>query len=139
MSNSSKLNPVPVLGKIGDAHLEDIPALSECNPGLLPSEYNVIIAPGKLREKIGSIFLPDQEKERMEMALQVGRIIAVSPIAFNYDTWPSEDAKPKVGQLVWFARFAGGLFEGPDGREYRIVKDKDIGAIILEQPAPAAV
>lgn len=137
--STTKSASLPNLGRIGDAHLDRVPPLADCNPGLQPTEYNVVIAPAQMVEKIGSILLPDSEKERMGMALQVGRIVALSPIAFNYDSWPSDDAKPRVGQLVWFARFAGGLFEGIDGREYRIVKDKDIGAIITESNAsPAA-
>lgn len=136
---SSAKTSVPNLGRIGDAHFDRVPQLADCNPGLQPTEYNCIIAPAQMVERIGSILLPDSEKERMGMALQVGRIVSLSPIAFNYDHWPSQDAKPKAGQLVWFAKFAGGLFEGADGKEYRIVKDKDIGAIIQEQPAPEAV
>jgi chaperonin GroES len=135
---SSTKNSLPNLGKIGDAHLDRVPALSDCNPGLQPTEYNVIIAPAQMVEKIGSILLPDSERERLGMALQVGRIVAVSPVAFNYERWPSEDDKPQVGQLAWFARFAGGIFEGVDGKEYRIVKDKDIGAIIIEQKGSSA-
>lgn len=136
---STAKTSLPNLGKIGDAHLSLVPALADCNPGLQPTEYNVIIAPATMPEKIGSLFLPETEKERLGMALQVGRIVAVSPVAFNYERWPDPKDKPQVGQLAWFARFAGGLFEGVDGKEYRIVKDKDIGAIITEpNGSPAA-
>lgn len=135
---STAKNSLPNLGKIGDAHLNRVPALEECNPGLQPTEYNVIIAPAQMVEKIGSILLPDSERERLGMALQVGRIVAVSPVAFNYEVWPDASDKPQVGQLAWFARFAGGIFEGVDGKEYRIVKDKDIGAIITEPNGSSA-
>jgi co-chaperonin GroES (HSP10) len=67
--------------------------------------------------------------------MQVGRIIAQSPLAYSYEKWPDETLKPQAGQLVWFARYAGAPFEGLDGREYRIVKDKDIGAVIAEPGA----
>ena len=36
--------------------------------------------------------------------------------------WPDPALKPQVGNLVWFARYAGAVFEGVDGREYRILK-----------------
>src|SRR6185503_7468 len=63
---------------------------------------------------------------------QVGRIIDQSPLAYDYAVWPDPALKPPVGNLVWFARYAGAVFEGVDGREYRILKDKDIGAVIEE-------
>ena len=63
--------------------------------------------------------------------MQVGRIVAMSPLAFNYEReWPA-DARPKVGDIVWFARYAGALIECAfDGQAYRMVKDKDVAAII---------
>ncbi len=132
MSNSTPAREVLNLGKIGEARLDLIPALSDCSPGIDPIEYNVVIAPAKTAEKIGSLFIPEDVQESSSLAMQVGRIIAMSPIAFNYDTWPKDAEPPKVGQLVWFARYAGAMFEGMDGQQYRIVKDKDIGAVVRE-------
>ena len=128
----STINGVLNLGKIGEARLDLIPALDECRPGMKPTEYNVIIAPARAADKSGSILKPDEYRESEEMAMQVGRIIAMSPLAFNYDQWKDfEDAKPKVGDIVWFARYAGALIEAAfDGQAYRMVKDKDVAAII---------
>ena len=120
-------------GRIGDAHLALVPMVDGCYLGITPIEYNVIVAPAKAPEKVGRLGLilaADDTKESMELAAQVGRIIAVSPHAFNYERWPEDQPRPQVGDLVWFARYAGGLMEGVDGEEYRIIKDKDIGAVI---------
>lgn len=119
------------LGKIGEARLDLIPQLAECKPGMRPTEYNVIIAPARAAEKSGSILKPDEYRETEEMAMQVGRIVAMSPLAFNYDNaWP-DGAKPAIGDVVWYARYAGALIEAAfDGQMYRMVKDKDIAAII---------
>ena len=35
------------------------------------------------------------------LAMQVGRIVSQSPLAFDYAKWPSEDQKPHIGQIVW--------------------------------------
>lgn len=121
-------------GRIGDIHLTQVPKAEDCNPGLDPVEYNLIIAPAIIPDKIGNIVLADETKESKGMAAQVGRIVACSPLAFNYDKWPSLESKPRRGDIVWFARYAGGLFEGADGREYRIIKDKDVGAVIRVEP-----
>jgi co-chaperonin GroES (HSP10) len=132
---------IPNFGKIGDAHLDRIPALADCRPGLQPVEYNVILALAKAPEKVGNLGLiiaPDDTRETAGLAMQVGRIIAMSPLAFGYEAWPPGSRRPRIGDAVWFARYAGGLFEGLDGAEYRIVKDKDIGAIIVEDGNGAA-
>jgi len=143
MQTSSVLTPRPQssrsdvqnLGRLGDAHLDHVPALETANPGIKPVEYNVVIAPAKAPEKIGKqglIIAPDEFKENQGLAMQVGRIVRMSPLAFSYekdDLWP-EGTKPKLGDIVWFARYAGKDFEGMDGETYRILKDKDIGAVI---------
>lgn len=121
------------LGAIAGVHREQVPSLTECKPGLIPTEYNVIIAPAVMPEQTsGGILLADETKDRQSGAMQIGRLISASAIAFNYDTWPEGYAPPQAGDIVWFARYAGGEFEGADGRTYRIVKDKDIGGIIPE-------
>ena len=136
------INGVLNLGKIGEVRLDLIPSLEECKPGLRPTEYNVIVAPAKVSETMGSLGVirrSDQDIEAEEMSRQVGRIILASPLAFNYDNaWP-EGTKPKVGDIVWFARYAGALIESAfDGKMYRMVKDKDIAAII-DPPVPQKV
>ena len=133
----SKKPDTPSLGKIGDARLDLVPQLADCNPGIRPTEYNVVVAPAiaaKTVGKLGVLIAPDEVQETASMAMQVGRIVAMSPIAFDYSKWPEENGPPQVGQMVWFARYAGAIFEGMDGKEYRILKDKDIGAII-DEPA----
>lgn len=136
------INGVLNLGKIGEARLDLIPDLSECHPGMKPTEYNVIIAAaraGATMGALGIIHRTDADRETEEMAMQVGRIVAMSPLAFNYDQWlDAEDSRPKVGDIVWFARYAGALIEAAfDGRQYRMVKDRDVAAIIIEPESVA--
>ena len=130
-------NGVLNLGKIGEARLDLLPALEDCKPGIEPTEYNVIVAPARVSKTLGvtgSLQAPDEYVESMEMAMQVGRIVALSPLAFNYDEWKGcETQRPKVGDVVWYARYAGALIEAAfDGQMYRMIKDKDISAKIPE-------
>src|SRR5258706_10580484 len=132
---SPKKPSIPTPGKSGDARLDLVPQLADCNPGLRPVEYNVIVAPASATEetgKIGSIFIPDTAKEDMELAQQVARIIDQSPLAYDFAVWPDPSLNPQIGQTVWIARYAGKEFTGRDGQTYRILKDKDIGAVIPE-------
>lgn len=111
-----------------------VPALDDCKPGFLPTEYNVVIAPEVLEEKkIGSIIITDATAEAEESRTMKGRLLAVSPLAFNYDqNWP-DGAQPQPGQSVLFAKFGGVVVKGEDGREYRVCKDKDVMGIYQEQ------
>lgn len=132
MSNSTP--KIASLGKIGEARLDLVPQLGDCNPGIQPVEYNVVVAPAVMPEKIGSLHVPDEYRDNQALAMQVGRIVSMSPLAFGYakpEEW-APATKPVVGQIAWFARYAGKEFEGIDGKTYRILKDKDIGAVIEE-------
>lgn len=126
-------NEIVNFGKIADIALADIPALEECDPGLEPVEYNLVIIPARPPEKAGKqslILLADETRERMGLAGQIGRIVAISPVAFDYAVWPEGSVKPQIGDVIWFARYAGGEFEGFDGKTYRIMKDKDCAAVV---------
>lgn len=100
--------------------------------GIFPTEYRVLIAPELLDEKTaGGIYLPQESKERMDFAVLKGTLVAVSPLAFTYEDWKdNEGAKPKVGDKVLFAKYAGAVVDGKDGKKYRICADKDVTAVL---------
>lgn len=113
-----------------------IPSLTDCDVGLYPVEFNVIIAPEQIEEKTaGGLYLPDQVKETDRNAATRGRLVAVSPLAFDYAEWPEGSRKPQAGDEVWFGKYAGTLLKGRDGRDYRILKDRDVAAVIEHSPA----
>lgn len=98
--------------------------------GINPIEYNVLVKQDEVGEKKGGIYLPTEVMDKEKFAQTRGVIVAASPMAFSFDDWPPGEAKPKAGDKVAFARHTGTFVEGLDGVEYRVVKDKDIVAII---------
>lgn len=104
------------------------------NPSRInPTEYKVLISPILVDEKTkGGIIIPDEHKDREQFAQMQGTLVAVSPLAFTYadDASWGKSAKPKPGDKVLFAKFAGAVVKGMDGKDYRIVNDKDIAAVI---------
>lgn len=104
--------------------------------GLRPMEYNVVVRMDPPKEKIGNIFIPTTAKDREELATDEGTLEAVSPHAFTYAEWPAEATPPQPGQRVMFAQYAGRIWKpkGENGPVFRILKDKDIVAVI-ERPA----
>lgn len=105
---------------------------------LQPVEFNVVVELDHEEEKTaGGIILTTQKVERNRLEETEGTLAAVSPFAFNYDEWPAGARKPEIGDRVYFARYAGILTEC-DGRWVRIIKDKEVVAIVGQQPALAA-
>ena len=77
------------------------------------------------------VIIPDDYSERMTSATETGYcIFALGPEAFRlFDdgtVWTGD--KPKVGDRVHFEKYAGQLAKGRDGRTYRIMDYRCIGA-----------
>lgn len=107
-----------------------LPALEDCKPGFYPVEYNVLIAAeGVVERSAGGIIIPPKAAETTQAASMKGLLVAVSALAFDYAEWPSGSRKPQVGDIVLFAKYAGVLVTGDDGRELRACKDRDIIAV----------
>jgi len=96
------------------------------NPGIRPLEYKVIILPDPVEKKTaGGIILTDESLDKEQNAAVRATFVEASPLAFNYDGFPKE-LRPKPGDRVIIARYTGATFEGEDGKQYRILNDKDI-------------
>lgn len=101
------------------------------NPsGWEPVEFNCVVRVDKIQEKTkGGIFLPDEAKEADKHSSTEAELIAVSPVAFTYETWPDDSAKPKAGDRILMAKYAGSMIKNDADTDYRIIKDKDILAV----------
>ncbi len=105
------------------------------NPsGINPTEFKVLIEPDEAEEITkGGIIIPTDRVTKDTYATTDGRIIAISHLAFTYATaeeWAG--LKPKPGDRVAFAKYAGTRRKGKDGTDYLLVNDKDIVATIEE-------
>lgn len=102
------------------------------NPsGIHPTEYNVLVKVEAVQEVTsGGVILADETKDRKQAFWTRGHIVAVSPLAFTYERWPEGSRVPQVGDNVLITKAAGNVVEGVDGEEYKLIKDKDINAVI---------
>lgn len=99
--------------------------------GFVPCEFNVIVKPDPVEERTaGGLIKPETTKDREEFSTTKATIVAVAPMAFNDDVWPGDMAKPDAGTRCLIAKHAGAVVDGDDGEKYRIVKDKDVVALI---------
>lgn len=107
------------------------------NPsGITPDEFKVLIAPKEAAEKIGSLYIPEETKEKEKFAATEGVIVAVSPLAFLYVTEEERAQynapKRQVGDRVIYTKYGGVRVRGRDGKDYLLIADKDIHATIEE-------
>jgi co-chaperonin GroES (HSP10) len=103
--------------------------------GLIPTEFCVVVEMDAAPDKVGSILMPTQVADRDKLAADEGTLVAVSPLAFTYDNWPEGSRKPEVGDRVVFRKFAGLLRTNKEnGKDFRLLNDKDIVAIVETVP-----
>lgn len=98
--------------------------------GLECLEFKVLVEPKKAEERTkGGIVLPEIVVEKDQHASMEGTLAAVSPLAFSYEEWPKGTRLPQVGDTVIFARYSGITVKGADGKDYRLMNDKDVVAV----------
>jgi co-chaperonin GroES (HSP10) len=103
--------------------------------GLIPTEFCVVVEMDAAPDKVGSILMPTVVADRDKLAADEGLLVAVSPLAFTYDNWPEGSRKPQVGDRVVFRKFAGLLRTNKEnGKDFRLLNDKDIVAIVDNRP-----
>jgi co-chaperonin GroES (HSP10) len=100
------------------------------NHGLQVLEYNVLVIPDVVIEfeetKSGLILAKDSIETKKDQAKQEkATIIEVAEKTF--EGWA---LKPKRGDRVLMAQYAGKNIIGKDGELYRLIKDDEIDAII---------
>lgn len=109
-----------------------IPSVEDCRPGLHPTGFNVLVVVEPTEEITkGGIILASSITDKEKLVQVRGRIVAMSPAAFDFAEWP-EGSRPKIGDAIQFAKLAGIMTVGADGRDYRLLIDKDVAATIDE-------
>lgn len=101
--------------------------------GFEPTQFNVLVRVQDVETKTaGGLILADETVEKKKFARQRGTLVAASPLAFTYATWPDEESKPKIGNSVVFAKYNATEFEGDDGETYWLMKDESIIGIVKD-------
>ena len=95
-----------------------------------PLGNRIIIEQDKIEETTESGIIIKRDREEAEQANVIrGTVVAVGEDA--WDQWPSQWAK--VGDRVYFAKFAGKILPDPvTGESYLVMNDVDIVALIEE-------
>lgn len=93
-------------------------------------EFKIIVLPQEIeRETKGGLILPDQTVEKEEFGRTEGIIVDASPMAFTTEEglWPRA---PQIGDRVMFSKYGATQFRGRDGRDYWLMNDKAVVAVM---------
>lgn len=104
-----------------------------------PTGWRILIEPREAPEKIGNILLADQVKDVHKLAILVARVLEVGPDAYTGERFLDSEPWCKEGDWVLVPKFSGvkfKVYEGTIGKEYRIINDDEVLAIV---PAPDVI
>lgn len=104
--------------------------------GYRPIGDRILVLPDVAAAKTtGNVLIPDDVQERQSYAAETGIIIELGDTAFLWNsdrTRKFEGERPKIGDRVFFDRYSGGTLKGRDGKLYRFMDDKAIGAVSVD-------
>ena len=100
----------------------------ENESGMWPVGWRILIKPFEIEEKSagGIIINTESNKIREQMSNTTGVVIAMGDECFK-------DTKTRwceVGNKVIFAKYAGLLYRGKDGVDYRMINDDDVTGVL---------
>lgn len=117
-----------------------VPTLAECDPKIEPFEFQVLVAMAeKPSVTKGGLVLPESIRDREEWGSDHARLLAVSPMAFNYVELPPTARRPQVGDVVFLGKYPGSEVTGADGKTYRLCSDREIKAVIERAVTPLRI
>jgi co-chaperonin GroES (HSP10) len=102
---------------------------------LMPIEYKVIVLPDLIEEtdeavksaKALGIVMLDKDTDREKLKQVSGTLVSVGGNAFQ----DMSGLVPKVGDKVYYAKYAGLILKSDDGTDYRMMNDKDLTAVLV--------
>lgn len=89
----------------------------------------------------GGIAIPVQTVERQSAAGETGLVVALGPAAFVWNDEATREwrgRRPEPGDRVYIERYAGQLLQGADGKTYRLMSQRCVGAVANEAMAAMA-
>ena len=92
--------------------------------GINPCGWRVLVKPKEVLEKSagGIILATETTKEREQLSNTTGIVIAMGDQCYGDEPSPW----CSVGDKIIFAKYAGLLYKGKDGQQYRMINDKDV-------------
>ena len=99
------------------------------NAGIKPCGNRIVVYPiPKERKTASGIVIPDEFANREDLA-QIEAVV----VDIGGTCWANDEPWCKVGDIVLIAKYSGYVRKGKDMRDYRVINDKDVVAIIEDE------
>jgi len=92
-----------------------------------PIGDKVLVLPDEAAGAFGSIHIPEDMQRRHSLAAESGVLVDAGRHAFSWI--PMAPHRPQPGVHVFIERYSGQVIRGADGKMYRLMDDKCIGAV----------
>jgi len=103
--------------------------MSKNKIGIKSTGHHLLVKTDRIEEKTkGGIYLAPQSMEQERRAATTGILVDIGPSAWQ----EFADGQPwaKVGDRVSYAKFAGIEMMGDDGKDYVLLNDQDVLAVL---------
>ena len=96
--------------------------------GIHPKGHRVLILPDPVEEvsKSGIILSVGENRDRERLAQLKGTVIEIGNSAWHDQPSPWAE----IGDHVIFGKYSGLIYQGDDDKEYRIINDLDVVALV---------
>jgi co-chaperonin GroES (HSP10) len=98
------------------------------NSGILPLGFNILVEMEPVEEKTESGIIININPKMSRLEIVKGTLIAKGENAFS----DLEKLVPQIGDKILVTKHAGKLNLGNDEKEYRIMADAEVDAILIE-------
>ena len=97
--------------------------------GIFPAGRAVLVRPYEPERKKSAIVLPDNVQAQQDTLNNRAVVVAIGPTAWHDEPQP----RASVGDKVMIAQYVGHMITGTlDGKQYRLINDRDIFALIVD-------
>ena len=99
-----------------------------------PAGWRILIEARQAPEKIGSILLSDDTKERVQLAAVVAKVVGMGPLCYRDEMKFGPNPEPwcKEGDWIFIGKYAGVKFKTSEGgqTDFRIINDDEVIALV---------
>lgn len=100
---------------------------------IIPAGHRILVLPDKVDETTeGGLYKPDETRQREQLAIVTGVVVAVGPTAWK----DMHDGKPwaEVGDRIVFQQYGGFVFTDTETHtQYRALNDDDVILILKDE------
>lgn len=99
--------------------------------GYEPVDVRLVVQPDDATKvSKGGVIMPDTVQQKEQFASTKATVIAVGD---NVGAdWGENARKPQPGERILMAQYAGTNVKGADDKDYRVINDEDVCAILKE-------